>query len=83
MRERRALLLAAPATLALFAAHHVYGALRYSTPRLHHAVVVRALFPPPADEPPDDVVFELSGVLQMLAAIAAVRLGRSLRGGVA
>jgi hypothetical protein len=36
----RALLLAALATLGLFTAHHVYGALLYQTPWRHHAGVV-------------------------------------------
>ncbi len=38
--KARALLVAALATLGLFAAHHVYGAVRYATPWRHHAAVV-------------------------------------------
>jgi len=128
------------ATLALTAAHHVYGGLIYATPwRLHgavaalaiaaviavlaarpsraarialvvvviaipvlaigafegaynhvlknalyfaqapHAVLVR-LFPPPTYELPDDVLFELSGMAQVIPAacalIAVIRLRR-------
>lgn len=137
----RALLAEALATLALFAAHHIYGALRYDTPWRHHAAVVAfwvailllaaylahrrwaggaagraagwalvgvtlvvpvllvggyeglynhalkdllwlldaprdlllALFPPPTYEMPNDVLFEVSGVLQALLAAATAR----------
>ncbi len=153
--QARALLVAAFATLGLFAAHHVYGAVRYATPWRHHAAVVAfwvglalltaflvhrrrrdaplgrlagwallvvavafpvlvvglfeglynhvakdvlflsgappsllaSLFPPPRYELPDDVLFEVSGVLQVVpaafAARAALRLARGLRGGAA
>ncbi|WP_257452071.1 hypothetical protein [Archangium lipolyticum] len=132
----RTLLLGGLATLGVFAAHHVYGAVRYDTPWRHHAAVMAfwaalvlvsaflvyrrhpgtpagrlagwalaafsllfpvlfiglyeglynhgikdvlflagaprelllRLFPPPAYEMPNDVGFELSGVLQVLPA---------------
>lgn len=123
---------AALATLALTAAHHVYGGLIYATPwRLHGAAVAVAvgaviaalargrsraariafvalviavpilgfglfegaynhvlknalyfahapqrlllhLFPPPAYEPPNDVLFELSGIAQVIPAASAL-----------
>ena len=144
----RPLLGAALATLALTAAHHVYGGVIYATPwRIHGAAVAVALglvlyaiarvyartgraavgyvlaalvlampvlatglfegvynhlaknalyfagashdvlvrlFPPPTYELPDDILFEVSGVAQILpavfAALAAYRFVRALRG---
>lgn len=146
----RPLVGAALATLALTAAHHIYGGIVYATHwRLHGAFVALAyagllyalarvyarrrsramgylllvlvvvmpiatvgvfegvynhlaknvlylagvshdvllrLFPPPMYEPPNDALFEISGVLQIVppvfAAIAAVRFVRALRGGL-
>ena len=137
----RPLLRAALATLGVFTAHHVYGALLYQTPWRHHAGVAAlwgaaallglaalyrrrgdtaagriagwllaaltlafpvllvglyeggynhllknllfltgaprelllGLFPPPVYTLPDDVLFEVSGVLQALAALLTVR----------
>jgi hypothetical protein len=44
------------------------------------AALLRALFPPPAYELPDDVFFELTGVLQVVpAALAAAAWPRFLR----
>lgn len=153
--HERALLLGNAATLALFAGHHVYGAVLYATPWRHHAAFIalgvgvgllaaRAashnhpgttrgrlaawtmvaltvavplltvglfeglynhvlkdvlflagaphdllvrLFPPPRYELPNDVLFEVSGVLQPVAAaftaVALARFVRALRAGAA
>ncbi|PTL79697.1 hypothetical protein [Vitiosangium sp. GDMCC 1.1324] len=148
----RALLRGGLATLGLFVAHHVYGAVRYNTPWRHHAAFVAfwvglalvaaflvyrrhphmprgrfagwtlaalsllflvlqiglyeglynhvlkdalflagaprelllRMFPPPTYELPNDVWFELSGVLQVLPALYTgrvwLRFLRVLRG---